>query len=313
MDEVLPKLWISDISAATDAALLASHNVRAVVSVVRGSVELPAVGLPRLTWPSVLPVRTDLEVPPDRLRLQNIVAHVIPVDDDDLADLLTHLPKAVEAIRAGLLTGGGVLVHCQAGMSASAPLATWTPILRLTDGHVCLLQRSLGDCRRSISYGNLEANARRSRQPDSRCASLHPVRRGYTCFPSRLLGFRPDVSCPSCRPSSTFLAQLEVFAAAGHRVSANDASTRAFYRERMMSDMMGPFPFSSHFFLECRRVYPASDTRDDDAWRWSPPAGRSFGSSTSHLARMPAQSTPSGTPGAPTINRRRKLRCASCR
>lgn len=48
---------------------------------------------------------------------------MIPVDDDELADLLTHLPKAVEAIRTGLVKGGGVLVHCHAGMSACVTFA----------------------------------------------------------------------------------------------------------------------------------------------------------------------------------------------
>jgi hypothetical protein len=43
MDEVEPGLWIGDIRAATDGPLLASHSIRSVVSVVRGSVELPAV------------------------------------------------------------------------------------------------------------------------------------------------------------------------------------------------------------------------------------------------------------------------------
>lgn len=43
LNEVVPGLWIGDIVAATDAILLAERGVRQVVSVLRGSVELPAV------------------------------------------------------------------------------------------------------------------------------------------------------------------------------------------------------------------------------------------------------------------------------
>lgn len=43
MDEVSPRLWIGDIQAATNVALLAAQDIRAIVSVVRGSIELPAV------------------------------------------------------------------------------------------------------------------------------------------------------------------------------------------------------------------------------------------------------------------------------
>lgn len=46
LNEVVPGLWIGDIVAATDASLLAERGVRLVVSVLRGSVELPAVRPP---------------------------------------------------------------------------------------------------------------------------------------------------------------------------------------------------------------------------------------------------------------------------
>jgi protein phosphatase slingshot len=45
--------------------------------------------------------------------------HVVPIFDDDDADLLAHLPPASAFIAAGR-RAGGVLVHCYAGQSRSA-------------------------------------------------------------------------------------------------------------------------------------------------------------------------------------------------
>lgn len=61
MDEVEPRLWIGDVVAATDAALLAANGVRHVVSVVRGSVDLPSVS-PTRTLPFASP-RLDADRP----------------------------------------------------------------------------------------------------------------------------------------------------------------------------------------------------------------------------------------------------------
>ncbi|KAL7416113.1 hypothetical protein BDY24DRAFT_368944 [Mrakia frigida] len=94
LNEVLPGLWIGDIQAATDGETLKLHGITRVVSVLRGSVPTT----------------------------EGIDSQTIPVDDIPSADLLAHLPAAVDYIRQALSDDveGGVLVHCQAGMSRSA-------------------------------------------------------------------------------------------------------------------------------------------------------------------------------------------------
>lgn len=52
---------------------------------------------------------------------QSGIQHMrIPVEDVDYADLLIHLPSAVEFINRALRDGGVILVHCVQGISRSA-------------------------------------------------------------------------------------------------------------------------------------------------------------------------------------------------
>jgi dual specificity phosphatase 12 len=44
----------------------------------------------------------------------------IPVEDVDYADLLIHLPSAIQFIQRGMTDGGVILVHCVQGISRSA-------------------------------------------------------------------------------------------------------------------------------------------------------------------------------------------------
>ena len=68
------------------------------------------------------------------LNPQGVTSQSIPVDDDSSADLLAHLPAAVDYIREALSDDveGGVLVHCQAGMCESSFLLFCRPLLSVT-------------------------------------------------------------------------------------------------------------------------------------------------------------------------------------
>ena len=49
----------------------------------------------------------------------------ISLDDVSHANLLPHLPKAVQFIAQALQGGGRVMVHCAAGISRSATVGCW--------------------------------------------------------------------------------------------------------------------------------------------------------------------------------------------
>lgn len=55
--------------------------------------------------------------------------HQINIDDVDEEDVLVHFMPAIAFIQAELDKGRGVLVHCQAGMSAYVSL-TFFPLLK---------------------------------------------------------------------------------------------------------------------------------------------------------------------------------------
>ncbi|KAG8924708.1 hypothetical protein FRC02_010231 [Tulasnella sp. 418] len=94
MDQVIPNLWVGDLQSALNKAGLEEHNVKYVMSAMRGRVRVD----PRF------------------------VRYQINLDDTNSADLLVHLPPAIAFIDSALQSGKGVLVHCQAGMSRSASI-----------------------------------------------------------------------------------------------------------------------------------------------------------------------------------------------
>ncbi|EJD00661.1 uncharacterized protein FOMMEDRAFT_22408 [Fomitiporia mediterranea MF3/22] len=95
MDEVTPGLWIGNIHAASDSALLRANNIHSVLSCMRGKV-----------------------------RVAETFTHFqIQLDDTEDADALAFFPQCISFIENELDQGRGVLVHCQAGMSRSATIA----------------------------------------------------------------------------------------------------------------------------------------------------------------------------------------------
>jgi hypothetical protein len=57
-------------------------------------------------------IRQGIPCPPDIKQL------TLPIDDGPSTDILSHLPASVDWVHAAIQAGdGGVLVHCQAGMS----------------------------------------------------------------------------------------------------------------------------------------------------------------------------------------------------
>lgn len=177
----------------------------------------------------------------------------IPVDDDSSADLLAHLPAAVDYIRDALSDDveGGVLVHCQAGMCEYRPVALAPgPLsrqIRSKTGLSVQADHPSDPCSLARS-ATIVAAYLMSEHELSVEDALTTIRRARRCIQSVL-------SSPPCRqrlrvhlltqnvvcchrPSDTFLSQLEIFGAAKYRVSNKDRVTREFYRDRVVTEVL---------------------------------------------------------------------------
>jgi len=92
LDLVSPGIFVGAYSAAARPAVLRARKIEVVLTVARGlSLTLPA----------------------------DIEHHAIDVADEPDADLLAHLPRALELLRGARRAGRRVLVHCFAGVSRS--------------------------------------------------------------------------------------------------------------------------------------------------------------------------------------------------
>ncbi|TBU39843.1 hypothetical protein BD309DRAFT_928271 [Dichomitus squalens] len=94
MNEIVPNLWVGDLPSALDTETLRAHNIRSVLTAMRGRVSIH----------------------------ETFVRHQINIDDTDSSDILQHFVPAITFIQAELDKGKGVLVHCQAGMSRSVAI-----------------------------------------------------------------------------------------------------------------------------------------------------------------------------------------------
>ncbi|KAI8976656.1 hypothetical protein BD414DRAFT_467005 [Trametes punicea] len=94
MNEIVPNLWVGDLPSALDTEKLKAHNIRSVLTAMRGRVSIN----------------------------ETFVRHQINIDDTDRSDILQHFVPAVTFIQAELDKAHGVLVHCQAGMSRSVAI-----------------------------------------------------------------------------------------------------------------------------------------------------------------------------------------------
>jgi len=95
ISEILPRLYISDLQAAEDAALLSSLGITHVLSAMPGHVALPPT----------------------------MIAHAaqVPLYDAPFAELAAHLPRTTRYITRALHSSpdARVLVHCAMGTSRS--------------------------------------------------------------------------------------------------------------------------------------------------------------------------------------------------
>ncbi|KAI0642554.1 hypothetical protein C8Q79DRAFT_982660 [Trametes meyenii] len=94
MNEVIPNLWIGDLPSALNAENLKAHNIRSVLTAMRGRVSIN----------------------------ETFVRHQINIDDTENSDILQHFVPAITFIQAELDKEHGILVHCQAGMSRSVSI-----------------------------------------------------------------------------------------------------------------------------------------------------------------------------------------------
>ncbi|RPD75409.1 hypothetical protein L226DRAFT_612467 [Lentinus tigrinus ALCF2SS1-7] len=94
MNEIVPNLWVGDLPSALDSENLRAHNIRSVLSAMRGRVSIH----------------------------ETFIRHQINIDDTETADILQHFVPSITFIQSELDKGYGVLVHCQAGMSRSVAI-----------------------------------------------------------------------------------------------------------------------------------------------------------------------------------------------
>ncbi|KIY66872.1 phosphatases II [Cylindrobasidium torrendii FP15055 ss-10] len=94
MDEILPGLWIGDLSSAKNVELLRENKIFSILSAMRGSIMIN----------------------------QAFVKNQLLIDDEEDADIMVHFLPAITFIQTELDKGRGVLVHCHAGMSRSATI-----------------------------------------------------------------------------------------------------------------------------------------------------------------------------------------------
>ena len=111
MDEIVPNLWVGDLPSALNTETLRTHNIRSVLTAMRGRVSIHEVRRSMLLWWASS--RHTAE--------QTFIRHQINLDDTEDADILQHFVPSIAFIQAELDKGWGVLVHCQAGMSTCCP------------------------------------------------------------------------------------------------------------------------------------------------------------------------------------------------
>lgn len=94
--EILPGLWIGSEGDARSAAFFRKHDIKLVINATRNV--------------------------PFADRGADVRGYRVPVNDDpaDNEIMARHLPIVVMVIDEALRYGGGVLVHCRAGMQRSA-------------------------------------------------------------------------------------------------------------------------------------------------------------------------------------------------
>ncbi|KAH7926164.1 hypothetical protein BV22DRAFT_1033180 [Leucogyrophana mollusca] len=94
MDEVVPGLWIGDLSSALNVEGLKEKKIFSIVTAMRGKVTIHAT----------------------------FIKYQINLDDSADEDVLVHFLPSISFIQRELDKGRSVLVHCQAGISRSATI-----------------------------------------------------------------------------------------------------------------------------------------------------------------------------------------------
>jgi atypical dual specificity phosphatase len=111
--EILPRLYISDLSFAENPACLSSYGITHILSTLPDNIHIPP-----------------LHPPPHRLQIK--------IEDFPFAELAAHLPTTTAWIRDAIMSSpdARVLVHCGEGISRSVSVVAaflmasygWTPV-----------------------------------------------------------------------------------------------------------------------------------------------------------------------------------------
>ncbi|KDQ61300.1 hypothetical protein JAAARDRAFT_55974 [Jaapia argillacea MUCL 33604] len=117
ISEILPRLYISDLTVAEDPKILSHLGITHVLSAMRGYVAIPSSS----SHPSFSLPLTHAQ---------------IPLEDSPFSELAAHLPTSTQFLRDALRDPNSkVLVHCLQGVSRSASVVAaylmatygWTP------------------------------------------------------------------------------------------------------------------------------------------------------------------------------------------
>jgi dual specificity phosphatase 12 len=110
MDKIVPNLWIGDLSSALDVPNLKANKICSVLSAMRGTLRIHQVRFFHRVL--LVPLLAHITVE------QTFLRHQIMLDDTEGSDVLVHLLPAIGFIEKEIEKDRGVLVHCQAGISA---------------------------------------------------------------------------------------------------------------------------------------------------------------------------------------------------
>ncbi|RDB22887.1 Dual specificity protein phosphatase 1 [Hypsizygus marmoreus] len=169
--EIIPRLYISDLSFAENPACLASYGITHVLSAISGNVLIPSFDSHSSSHTPHNPYSPHPPHPHSHPPYQQPRHLQVRIEDFPFAELAAHLPTTTAWIRDAYRSGPNarILVHCAEGVSRSVAVVAafliaqygWTPAeaiqyiktkRRVADPNFGFVQQ-LGEYARSLGVG----------------------------------------------------------------------------------------------------------------------------------------------------------------